>query len=126
MPIEPKILVVDDKEAIRMVLIDAIEKHYPQMVMEVENRNTALLKLQEYPSISILITDQYMPGGTGLELISKCRSISDEIHCVLMTGLKDGTSEDIERSGITPDLIIIKPFETKELLNFIASKLSAA
>ncbi|TVR44859.1 MAG: sigma-54-dependent Fis family transcriptional regulator [Planctomycetota bacterium] len=102
-PVSDTILVVDDEASIRR----AIVKAFPDIqVLEASSLAEALEKTQEgYPDLVLL--DQQLPDGTGLEALSRLRSIDPELPIVLLTGhgstdlavdaLKQGVSDYIEK-----------------------------
>ena len=97
------LLVVDDEQSIR----HAIKRSFPQYtVIEAETTAEALEKAQDgFPDLVLL--DQYLPDGDGLELIKSLHAIDEELPVILMTGngnvdmaveaLKQGASDFLEK-----------------------------
>jgi signal transduction histidine kinase len=111
-----KILVVDDDDAIRQMLIEALTMDYQYLVEEASNGLEASIKLGTYRP-DLLILDIFMPEMDGLEL---CRIISSEpelseMKVIVTTGYPEHPKlDEIIALGYTN--IFSKPFD---LLNFV-------
>ena len=85
MSTKPKLLYVDDEEDNLIVFKSAFKRHYE--VITAQSANDAL-GILENDRIELLITDQRMPGMTGIELL---KSLPDEpeIMRIILTGFSD-------------------------------------
>jgi signal transduction histidine kinase len=112
----PKILVVDDDNAIRQMLIEALTMDHQYLVEEASNGIEASIKLGTYRP-DLLILDIFMPEMDGLEV---CRTISNEpqlseMKVIITTGYPEHPKlDEVVALGYTD--IFSKPFD---LLNFI-------
>ena len=112
----PKILVVDDDNAIREMLIEALTMDRLYLVEEAANGIEASIKLGTYRP-DLLILDIFMPEMDGLEV---CRTISNEpelseMKVIITTGYPEHPKlDEVVALGYTN--IFSKPFD---LLNFI-------
>jgi len=112
----PKILVVDDDNAIREMLIEALTMDHRYLVEEASNGIEASIKLGTYRP-DLLILDIFMPEMDGLEV---CRTISNEpelsdMRVIITTGYPEHPKlDEVVALGYTN--IFSKPFD---LLNFI-------
>ena len=112
----PKILVVDDDNAIRRMLIEALTMDHLYLVEEASNGIEASIKLGTYRP-DLLILDIFMPEMDGLEV---CRTISNEtelsdMKVIITTGYPEHPKlDEVVELGYTN--IFSKPFD---LLNFI-------
>jgi signal transduction histidine kinase/ActR/RegA family two-component response regulator len=112
----PKILVVDDDNAIRQMLIEALTMDRLYLVEEAANGIEASIKLGTYRP-DLLILDIFMPEMDGLEV---CRTISNEpelseMKVIITTGYPEHPKlDEVVALGYT--YIFPKPFD---LLNFI-------
>jgi signal transduction histidine kinase len=112
----PKILVVDDDNAIRQMLIEALTMDRLYLVEEAANGIEASIKLGTYRP-DLLILDIFMPEMDGLEV---CRTISNEpelsaMKVIITTGYPEHPKlDEVVALGYTN--IFSKPFD---LLNFI-------
>ena len=111
-----KILVVDDDNAIRQMLIEALTMDHQYLVEEASNGLEASIKLGTYRP-DLLILDIFMPEMDGLEV---CRIISSEpelseMKVIVTTGYPEHPKlDEIIALGYTN--IFSKPFD---LLNFV-------
>jgi signal transduction histidine kinase/ActR/RegA family two-component response regulator len=111
-----KILVVDDDDAIRQILIEALTMDRQYLVQEASNGIEASIKLGTYRP-DLLILDIFMPEMDGLEV---CRNICNEpelsnLKVIITTGHPDHPKlDEVVKLGFTN--ILSKPFD---LINFI-------
>mgnify|MGYP001822653062 FL=1 len=111
-----KILVVDDDDAIRQILIEALTMDRQYLVEEASNGIEASIKLGTYRP-DLLILDIFMPEMDGLEV---CRNICSEpelsnLKVIITTGHPDHPKlDEVVKLGFTN--ILSKPFG---LLNLV-------
>ena len=111
-----KILVVDDDDAIRQILIEALTMDRLYLVEEASNGIEASIKLGTYRP-DLLILDIFMPEMDGLEV---CRNICSEpelsdLKVIITTGHPDHPKlDEVVKLGFTN--ILSKPFD---LLNLV-------
>ncbi|MBI5478007.1 MAG: response regulator [Deltaproteobacteria bacterium] len=116
------LLVVDDEEIIRDLLARTFEGVYT--VRTAASGSEALAQVALRP-VDLLITDQKMPGLTGVELIVKAREIQPDLEAIVLSAYTD-----------PPDLIqainegrvyryVTKPWNTPELLMTVRNALEA-
>ena len=79
-------------------------------------------ELFEKNEVDLLVSDVYMPDGTGLDLARRLKSISPELPIVIMTG-EPGGGNIQESVDIQVDGFWIKPVEVKNLLKLVSSLL---
>ncbi len=119
------ILVIDDEEDIltttRMMLT-----HLGYKVTEYENPGDALAKLKTRElACDLVITDQTMPGITGLELIQELKKISPQLPVILTTGYSEKINEELVRQvGVTG--LLMKPVELRELAFMVHKAVSGS
>ena len=82
------ILVVDDDPLIAMSTVDMLED-LGHTVIEANSAKQALEILQSGQVIDLLMTDQAMPGMTGIELIEIVRPQRPDLPVLLATGYAD-------------------------------------
>ena len=71
----------------------------------------------------IVLTDQTMPGRTGLELAARCRAVRPELPVLLYSGFGDGVdAAELSRSGVRA--LLRKPIEPEALRAALAEALA--
>lgn len=115
MPEEKKltILCVDDEEEIACSLQDTFMDLYE---VKTANSGEEALKIFNEEDISLVISDQRMPGMQGTELLAKINEIKPTCKKIILTGyLGSSTSMDeINKSPI--DKMFSKPWDDDELI----------
>lgn len=80
---------VDDEEPIRDAIKDLIERHSPALRVLVAASAAEAIPRLKGNKVDLLITDQYMPGMSGLELIVMAHVDQPSLPCFLVTGHHD-------------------------------------
>ena len=116
----PRILLVEDEMAIlefnTMVLVRAGYR-----VTGVEGCEAAWEAIQS-ASYDLLVTDNRMPGMSGLELISKLRSAQIGLPIILASGGIEA-EEFAQNQSLQPAIALPKPFTDVQLLESVAESL---
>ena len=108
-----RILVVDDEEPIRK-FIGNLLRDAGYVVKSVKNSASAKEELEKN-GYDLVVTDMYMPGESGLDLIRFIKEHYPETGCVIVTSETDvETGKEILKTGVYG--YIIKPFERSTLL----------
>ena len=119
------ILLIDDEEAILdiMTMMLADEGYDLHTACSAEE---GLKTLNESSNFSLIISDQMMPGMTGVQFFAQARKICPNALRVLLTGYTDTDAiiEAINSGGI--HLYLTKPWRKDELLYSINQMLSKA
>ena len=108
-----RILVVDDNEALRENLAEALELEGYDVAVAPDGVK-ALARLDEDPSFEVILLDLMMPGMSGGELLERIRQDPRlaAVRIVLTTGLTGPRA----RTGVAADAFLTKPFGVRELL----------
>jgi len=109
----PRILIVDDEEAILETLTFTFMDHYD--VVTTPDPLAALSILEANQPIAVIITDQRMPGMTGVELLKRVYERFPETVRIILTGFADSeaTIKAINDGHIYG--YVNKPWEPDEL-----------
>jgi signal transduction histidine kinase/EAL domain-containing protein (putative c-di-GMP-specific phosphodiesterase class I)/DNA-binding response OmpR family regulator len=82
-----RVLLVDDDWQLRTVIARTLRKAEFEVV-DVDNEARAIAEL-ESRSFDVILSDVYMPDGTGLDLLRAVRRVDLDIPVVLMSGTPD-------------------------------------
>lgn len=120
-PIKHTVLLVDDEPGI----IRSIQRLFKSLDANIITASCGqeALTLLENASVSLIISDQRMPGMTGVELLAKSREIHPNAIRILLTGYADieSTMQAINSGAIR--YYITKPWEDDLLLSRIKESL---
>ena len=105
------ILVVDDNDALRENLTEALELE-GYAVQAVADGHAALDALRAEPLPGVVIIDMMMPGLSGAELVARIRAEPrlSRLKVLLATGMAPA------RDALPVDAVLQKPFGVVELL----------
>jgi CheY-like chemotaxis protein len=112
------VLVVDDEEAIAVLLRDILESWGYEVDAFTESPK-ALEWFKENPRIyALVITDQTMPKLTGIELAREVGKLNEELPVLLCTGYSELVNEE---SAKTPNIrgFLSKPVEIQKLSRLV-------
>jgi YesN/AraC family two-component response regulator len=118
------IICVDDEKAILWGLQQQIKRAFSDefLVELAESGDEALEIINELNTsnteVSLVITDEMMPGMKGHELIQKLNNISPASKCILLSGY---AAEDVMTPDFTAKVFkfLKKPWEFEELIETI-------
>lgn len=117
-----QILLAEDNATNRMVVTRILNKHGAKIV-EAVNGIEALSTL-DVQAFDLLLTDIFMPemGGRELvELLRKGSSLNASIPVIALTAMGDmHEAEELMSYGV--DQVVLKPFDTKDLINAVAEQ----
>jgi CheY-like chemotaxis protein len=111
-PPSSRILVVDDNDALRENLAEALEiEGYPVVVAA--DGPTAFQRLAEDPPPSVVLLDLMLPGMSGREVLAKIREQPrlDHVKVVITTGASGAAVRTSPADGF-----LMKPFGVADLL----------
>lgn len=111
----PTALVVDDQEALTVLMRQSLENGGFQVLTANNGADALELVRGAAPPIDLLVTDYSMPGMTGLELAQECCRIDAELGVLYVSGSSPG---DALRSDLNAERhgFLAKPFRASELL----------
>ncbi|ACL61383.1 hybrid sensor histidine kinase/response regulator [Methylobacterium nodulans] len=111
------VLVVDDDPLVLMNT-SAMLEDLGHEVMEASSGEQALRILRRSGTIDLVITDQMMPGMTGLQLLEAIRSEHPRLPVILASGFSE-----LPDSALTGLVRLSKPFEQAELMRALVMSL---
>lgn len=119
-----RILIVDDEEIIARVG----KLTLCQLGYAAESETDvlkALVRFEQDPqAFNLILSDQTMPGMTGLEFAARIRAVRPDLPVVLATGHSTAiTAETIQKSGVRE--VLMKPYATEMLAEVLRRHLSS-
>jgi YesN/AraC family two-component response regulator len=118
------ILCVDDERSILVGLEHQIRQEFHDtFLLEFAESGAEALEVidsfkDESIELTLLITDQMMPGMRGDELIKKVLSLSPQTKCILLSGYTDHeTMNDLRQ--IPSIRVVYKPWEKTEIISLV-------
>ena len=113
--VDGNILVVDDEPSVGRFIGEILKLSGYSVTVETDSR-IAMKKFRENPSAyHLIVTDQTMPGMTGIELARSILEIRPDFPIVLCTGYSEHVDEDIATSiGISA--YVSKPIKADEFV----------
>ncbi|MBI4924591.1 MAG: sigma-54-dependent Fis family transcriptional regulator [Bdellovibrio sp.] len=113
---KPKVLVIDDEKNITLVLQAVLEKAGFEVLVCNESGNALIYLKTE--KINVIITDLYMPGLNGMEILEYCKKNYSHIPVVVITayGTVETAVSSLKNGAFD---YITKPFDQSELLSVI-------
>jgi PAS domain S-box-containing protein len=119
----PKILVVEDQEAVRAVACGFLED-FGYEIVEAGDGFEALSKLQEHEDIELMFSDVVMPGGmNGFDLAQAAQSMKPELKVVHTSGYPKGAMVHQDEPRFREGFIIMKPYRREDLQRIIKDAL---
>jgi YesN/AraC family two-component response regulator len=121
MSLLPRILIVDDEQNMRAILKDALNGQYSDL-FEASNVDEAE-KIYLNEKIDLIISDVYMHGKTGLDLLENVKKNCPDTHVIIITGttLVDLAIKALEGGAVN---FINKPIDIATMLEKIEKILS--
>ena len=118
------VLIVEDMPAVRLFVTEVLEDAGYRCTQSADIE-TALERLQNDPSIELLLTDVGLPRMSGRELADVARGWREELPILFMTGYAQNA---INRQVFLGDgmEMLIKPFQISELLDKVRRTLDGA
>ena len=112
MNVKQKILIADDSEINRALLMEILGDGYEYL--EAENGVRAVELLREHTDIALVLLDIMMPKLDGWQV---CRDIRKKSNCpIIMITAKGDTFDKVLGLELGADDYIVKPFDTKEVV----------
>lgn len=118
------VLLVEDEEAIRHLLEDALTEAGFELVMASDG-NQALSEIEaDAARFRALVTDINLGGGPdGWEVARRARKLKPEMAVVYMSG---GSGHDWAAHGVPKSVLVPKPFVPVQIITAISTLLNEA
>ena len=114
------ILLVDDEQSVRTIVLKILRRA-KYNVLEAENGEAALQIAANHPGkIDLVITDMYMPGLRGPEVVERLAPTRPGLRALFMSGYADQDA----RTGVPLGANFLnKPFSGQELASAVEAVL---
>jgi two-component system cell cycle sensor histidine kinase/response regulator CckA len=114
------VLLVDDENSVRAIVLKILRRANYN-VLEAENGEAAVRIADTHPGkIDLVITDMFMPGLRGPEVVERIAPKRPGLRVLFMSGYADQDA----RTGVPPGANFLnKPFSGKELASAVESVL---
>ncbi len=120
-PRKHRFLVVDDEPIVVKILASFLED-VALTIAKAHSAEEALVLLQNN-EFDMLITDRFMPGMDGIELIQKASLLKPDLKTILISGV---ATKPVGPDGSdVADLFMPKPFSKPQLLQEVAQLLES-
>ena len=110
-----KILIVDDTEGVRRMLVRQLKKlNYEALAVE---GGKEALELLQSETVDLVLLDQMMPGMSGYEVCQEIRNNPAwrDMRIIMLTA-KGGDIQREKGLSLGADEYVTKPFSTRELI----------
>ena len=107
-----KILVVEDENALREVIVRSLEKER-YVVESASSFREASLKINDY-DYDCIVLDIMLPGGSGLILLKELRALRKKDSIIIISA-KDSIEDKVTGLDLGADDYLTKPFDTEIL-----------
>ena len=113
----PKVLVVDDEQEVLRSVHDLLRIDY--QVITCQSGQEAVEYLKAAPDVAVILSDQRMPGMSGVEVLQQAQSLRPETTRLLFTAYADihAVIDAINQGHVFR--YITKPWEPEELESII-------
>lgn len=107
-----KILVVEDENALREVIVRSLEKER-YVIESASSFREASLKINDY-DYDCIVLDIMLPGGSGLTLLKELRALRKKDSIIIISA-KDSIEDKVTGLDLGADDYLTKPFHLAEL-----------
>jgi CheY-like chemotaxis protein len=120
---EGRILVVDDDAVIAKLLARVLARVGYHVVQTTVSSDVPAMLAAAEPTFDLLITDQTMPGMTGLELADRIQNWRSGFPIILLSGYSElGGRQDLKQHGLRE--VLMKPVPIDVLATTVARVLN--
>jgi CheY-like chemotaxis protein len=108
------VLIVDDHEAMRLLLRKVLERAGAVRVRDAAN-GAAGLAMQQEAAANLVLVDQMMPVMDGVMLTARLRKLTPNAKIIMITGHAEGRYADAARAAGADD-VLVKPVAPSALI----------
>ncbi len=116
------VLVVDDEEAVRLMVVDVLEQAGYTALQAADGR-AGLQLLGSTPKVDLLVTDIGLPGMNGRQLADAARVVRPQLRVLFITGFAENAV--MGDGGLEPGMsLLTKPFAMDDLARRVGQMLA--
>jgi len=117
------VVVIDDQEPIRRIVRRALEQAGHQ-VLDAEDGELGLQLLEHHP-VDVVVSDIFMPGMDGIQMLRQIRKQFPALKVIVMSGGDSSGMLDLRRDAELLGAVksLSKPFTTHEIVTIVNSVL---
>lgn len=116
------ILIVDDEKAVAGFLSELLEKRGYKVQVETDSNQALSTYLRSPSSYRLIITDQTMPGMTGMELAQAVLNQDPNVPIILCTGYSDTLNQQ-QALNLGIKKFMTKPMQLGEIMSSVENLL---
>lgn len=113
---KPKVLVVDDEQGIRDIIVDTLTPHGYEVISVSDGKSAIEATIQHHPTVAFL--DIRMPGMDGVELLGHLKSIATDMQVVMITGYSKDESIG-QALNLGAFACLMKPFNIRDIIEMV-------
>lgn len=113
------ILLVDDELSFALLMVEFLERAGYKVTTKTDVQSALSLYMSMPEQFDILITDQNMPGITGLMLIRAVKSVNANLPAILVSGKSSEEFKDDANFNELVNGFLSKPFKTEQLYQLV-------
>lgn len=122
-----KILVVDDSNFVRSLVVKTLQTNIPDSEIKTANNGISGYNLYRTEKPQLIVMDLLMPEMNGMELLQLIRQTDQSVKIIVFSAdIQKATRDEIEKFGITS--FIHKPFNKEkadQLINTVKEEFGA-
>lgn len=121
--IKKKVLIVDDEEYLRQILVDVMDINDIDSIAVDEGQKALEVYKKEKNKIGLVLIDLILPKETGIDTYNKLCKINPNVKVIFMSGL--GDKDTLQSIPNYHDFIFLKkPFSMDEVTEKVVLSLS--
>lgn len=121
----PTVLVVDDEPGIVQALQAAMARKMPEADVKTAATAEEAIALLQTARVDLVVSDHYMPGMQGVDLLTWARRSSPHAALVLMTAHPDVDVLTRGTNDARVDRVLLKPFTLEHAVGTVRDLLDA-
>jgi DNA-binding response OmpR family regulator len=116
----PTVLVVEDDDAIREGLVDALGFDGYRVLQAADAHDARRAALHN--ACDLLVLDLMLPGGDGFDVLTEVRRLKPDLPVIILTA-RGQEADRVRGLRLGADDYVVKPFSVRELLARVAAVL---